>query len=178
MRREDCFYLGTLTRTHGKNGGLVAKLETDQPEHYSKMESVLIDLQDELVPFFISQSQALNNDQIVLKFDEVNWQQAQQMVGLELYLPLALLPKLDGKKFYYHEVEGFRVKDHKAGELGSVSYILERPGQPLFVIENGENEIFIPAIDDFIDTIDRSAKTITLNCPEGLIDIFTSKPQA
>ena len=174
MRIEDCFFLGNISRTHGKNGGLVLKLETDQPDKYYKMESVLIALQEELVPFFILESSPLKHDLLLVQFDEVNWEDAQRLVGLELYLPLSKLPRLEGKNFYFHEVEGFTAIDRNIGNLGQISYVLERPSQPLFVIAREEKEIFVPAIDEFIEKIDRQAKTVYLNCPEGLLDVFTS----
>ena len=58
--------------------------------------------------------------------------------------------------------------------VGIIKYILDRPAQPLFVIEKGDTELFVPAIDEFIDQIDRQAKKIYLNCPEGLFDVYAS----
>ena len=174
MRIEDCFFLGTISRTHGKNGGLVVKLETDQPEKYYKMESVLIALQDELVPFFITASSPLKDDQLLVTFENMNWQEAKNMLGQKLYLPLTQLPPLKGKNFYYHEVEGFMASDVQAGELGEILYVLDRSAQPLFVINRGGTELYIPAIDEFIVAIDRDSRTVLLHCPEGLLDVFTA----
>ncbi len=174
MRIEDCFFLGSISRTHGKNGGLVVKLETDQPEKYYTMESVLVAMHDELIPFFISEISVLKADQIIVTFEQVNWDEAKNLLGLSLYLPLSFLPTLKGKNFYYHEVEGFAVRDEQAGDIGTVQYVLDSSAQPLFVIDRAGTEIFIPAIDEFIVAINRDERTILLNCPEGLLDVFSS----
>jgi 16S rRNA processing protein RimM len=42
----------------------------------------------------------------------------------------------------------------------------------MFEIENGDVEIFIPMIDDFIKKIDRENKQIHVKTPEGLIDLY------
>jgi 16S rRNA processing protein RimM len=42
----------------------------------------------------------------------------------------------------------------------------------MFEIENGDVEIFIPMIDDFIKKIDRDNKQIHVETPEGLIDLY------
>lgn len=172
MQKEDCFFLGHISRTHGQNGALVAHLDTDRPEQYSKLESILLEVGSGLVPFFIRNISSYKNNQVLLVFEDVAKEEAKNLVGAELYLPLALLPPLSGKQFYFHEIEGFTAIDTKFGTIGTINYVLDRPTQPLFVVIHGEAEVFIPAIDDFIESIDREAKTIYLACPEGLLDVY------
>ena len=53
MKKEDCYFLGTITRTHGLQGNVVLKLDTDQPEMYNKLESIFVEVNGLLVPFFV-----------------------------------------------------------------------------------------------------------------------------
>ena len=93
-------------------------------------------------------------------------------MGSELYLPLSMLPKLEGTQFYYHEVIGFDVLDTRLGNIGKITAINDSGAQPLLKsIKNG-TEILIPLIDDFIIALDRANKTITLETPEGLVDLY------
>mgnify|MGYP001281586240 CR=1 FL=1 len=47
-----------------------------------------------------------------IKFEDINSEQeASSMINKEVYLPLENLPKLQGKKFYYHEIIGYNVVD-------------------------------------------------------------------
>lgn len=172
MRIEDCFFLGTITRKHGKDGGLVVKLETDQPQNYYNLESVLLDISGELVPFFLAETTVLKADQIRVFFDDFSPRETHTLIGKELYLPLSRLPQLTGKKFYYHEVEGFMAHDEVAGEIGMISHIIDRQPQPIAVVERDGKEIYIPAIDEFILSIDRAKKVMYFRCPEGLLDLF------
>lgn len=172
MRIEDCFYVGVITRKHGKDGGLVLKLESDQPENYYKMESVLLDNNGELVPFFIEEITVLKTDQVRVFFEDFSPRETHTLIGKELYLPLAMLPKLEGKKFYYHEIEGFKAVDAERGDIGTIKFVIERDPQPLVVVEQNEKEIYIPAIDEFIERIDRAEKVMYFQCPEGLLDLY------
>lgn len=172
MRIEDCFFLGTITRKHGKDGGLVIHLETDQPENYYKMESVLLENNGELVPFFIEELTVLKADQMRVFFEDFSPRETHTLIGKDLYLPLSMLPKLSGKKFYYHEIEGFKAVDSIAGEIGIIKFIIDREPQPLVVVEKNEKEIYIPAIDEFIERIDRAEKVMYFQCPDGLLDLY------
>ena len=93
-------------------------------------------------------------------------------MNCHLYLPLSALPKLEGNKFYYHEVEGFEVEDVRLGNIGTIQRINDSNAQPLFEIEKDGIEILVPLIDDFIVNLDRINKKIILNTPEGLVDLY------
>ena len=46
------------------------------------------------------------------------------------------------------------------------------PAQDLFQIKYQNKEILIPIINEFIEKINKDSKTIYLNTPIGLIDIY------
>lgn len=173
MRLEDCFYLGKIVKKHSFKGEVIIKLDTDEPELYSNMESVFVKLGNNLVPFFIEKSSLSRGTMLRVKFEDVSSEDdADAIMRSEIYLPLALLPKLSGNKFYYHEVIGFTIVDASFGEVGVIKNINDTSAQPLFEIDREGNEIFIPMIDDFIKKVDRENKIIEVETPEGLIDLY------
>jgi 16S rRNA processing protein RimM len=89
-------------------------------------------------------------------------------------LPLTLLPKLTGDQFYFHEIIGFKVVDRVFGEVGIIVKINETAAQPLFEIDREGKEIFIPMVDEFIKKVDRANKTIEVQTPDGLIELYLS----
>jgi 16S rRNA processing protein RimM len=175
MKKEDCFYLGKIVKKYSFKGELLAKLDTDQPDLYDNLEAVFIDLRGNLVPFFITSSQLHKSDLLRLNFEDVNSEaDADALIKSELYLPLDLLPKLDGDKFYFHEVIGFTIKDKNFGHVGVLLAINDSTAQALFEIDRDGIEILIPMNEEFIDKVDRKNKTIVVNTPEGLIDLYVS----
>ena len=107
-----------------------------------------------------------------LKFEDVDTESdADAILKSGLYLPLDLLPKLEGNKFYFHEVTVFILEDVHYGKVGVIDSINDASAQALFVVKTDEGEIFITMVDDFIEDIDRKNKKITVRTPEGLIDM-------
>jgi 16S rRNA processing protein RimM len=173
LKKEDCFYLGKIVKKYSFKGELLAKLDTDQPDLYDNLEAVFINLRGNLVPFFIESSQLHKSDLLRLNFEDVNSEaDADALIKSELYLPLDLLPKLEGDKFYFHEVIGFTIKDKNFGDVGILRGINDSTAQALFEIDRDGIEILIPMNDEFIDKVDRKNKTIVVNTPEGLIDLY------
>lgn len=173
MQKEDCFYLGKIVKKYSFKGEVLAKLDTDQPELYENLDSILVELRGDLIPFFIEQSQLHKSELLRIKFEEVDTEQdADSILKSDLYLPLEFLPKLEGDKFYFHEIIGFTIEDVNFGKVGIIKSINDSTAQELFEIDRDGIEILIPMNDEFIKKVDRDNKTILVETPEGLIDLY------
>ena len=176
MRKEDCFYLGKIVSRHGFKGDLLAKLDTDEPETYQHLESVLVALGNHLIPFFVRNSRLHKSELLHMHLEDVDSQkEAEELIGAELYLPLSLLPPLEGNKFYYHEVIGFRLQDAVHGDVGEIRAINDQVSQALFVADKDGKELLLPISDAFIQKVDRPNKVIEIRTPEGLVDLYLSQ---
>ncbi len=173
MRKEDCFYLGKIAKKYSFKGEVLIYLDTDEPELYENMESVFVEFNKNLVPFFIENSSLHKNDFLKVKFEDIETEaDADEIMGCEIYLPLSMLPKLEGNKFYFHEVIGFDIEDQRLGVFGKIVSINDSSAQPLFEVVNGSVEILVPMIDQFLVKIDRANKKVVMNLPEGLIEMY------
>ncbi|GAB1855206.1 ribosome maturation factor RimM [Flavobacteriaceae bacterium MHTCC 0001] len=173
MKKEKCFYLGKIVKKYSFKGEVLAKLDTDQPELYENLDAVFLDLRNNLVPFFVKHSQLHKTELLRLKFEDVDTEEdAEAIIKSELYLPLELLPKLDGNKFYFHEVIGFKIEDKNYGEVGIIKSINDATAQALFEVDRNGIEILIPMNDEFILKVDRKNKSILVETPDGLIDLY------
>ncbi|MBT4916196.1 MAG: 16S rRNA processing protein RimM [Formosa sp.] len=173
MTIKDCFYLGKIVKKYSFKGELLAKLDTDEPAIYENLDAIFIDLNSTLIPFFIEKSQLHKSDLLRLKFDDINNEEdAEALLKSDLYLPLELLPKLEGNKFYFHEIINFKLIDENFGLVGVVKGVNDTTAQALFEVDRDGIEILIPLNDDFIKKIDRTNKSITVNTPKGLIELY------
>jgi 16S rRNA processing protein RimM len=172
MRREDCYLLGKITRRHGLAGNVILKLDTDQPELYNKLESIFVEINGLLVPFFIERTSWSKNDALNLAFKNSSETLVDQSLGKSVYLPLASLPKLSGKQFYYHEIIGFDILDENGKECGVIRSVNDQTAQNYFVTNLDGKEVVIPIIKDWILEVDRDERFIKMQLPEGLIDVF------
>lgn len=173
MRKQECFYLGKIVSKYSFKGEVLVKLDSDDPELYESMESVFVSLRDSLVPFFIEQSRLHKSSLLRIKFEDVDSEEeADRIMGSELYLPLEFLPPLEGNKFYFHEVIDFTVIDQNFGKVGIITSINDTTNQALFVIDHKGTEILIPINDEFLTKVDREKKIIEVNAPAGLIELY------
>ena len=173
MRKEDCFYLGKIAKKFSFKGEVLIYLDTDEPELYENMESVFVEFNNNLVPFFIENSSLHKNDFLRVRFEDVSDEaEADRLMNCPIYLPLKMLPKLTGNKFYFHEVIGFEIEDKRLGVFGKIEAVNDSTAQPLFEVKNGDVEILVPMIDHFLVKIDRENKKVIMDLPEGLVEMY------
>lgn len=171
MNINECYCLGRITKPWGVKGQLVLFLDVDSPEDYLDLDSAFVEIKGQLVPHFF-RIDNINGNKAIATFEDLTPEQAGALVGHDLYLPLSLLPKLDGNRFYFHEVIGFRIVDAVHGDIGTLQQVLEYPAQPLFQIMKNGTEILIPVIDPVIKRVDRQDRTLYIEAPNGLIDTY------
>ena len=124
MDFDSCYELGYISKPHGLKGDVSIVIDADVPEAYKNLESVFIEQDKQLIPFFISRLKISGNKAILSLEESTSIETAQALKGSKLYLPLEFLPKLEGNKFYFHEVIGFTLEDVNFGKVGGVSKIV------------------------------------------------------
>ncbi|MCQ2321349.1 MAG: ribosome maturation factor RimM [Bacteroidales bacterium] len=172
MKKEDCFYLGRIAKTHGIKGEVTIKIDADDPSAYLDMKYFYLEYNKVLTPFFVEKL-IMSGDKFFATIQDVKTlEAAQAYVGKSVYLPLEMLPKLSGKQFYFHEVIGFALVDAEKGELGPIKEILEYPTQAIIQVFKDGKEVLIPILDEVIQKVDRKEKKLYVKAPEGLIDMY------
>jgi len=173
MLKSDCFYLGKIVSKYSFKGEVLIKLDTDEPEAYENLESVFISLGNNLVPFFIKKSRLHKSTLLRVRFEEIaDESDADRIMGSEIYLPLTMLPKLTGNKFYFHEVIGFTLIDSVHGDIGIIESVNDTTSQALFEVLKDGTQLLIPINDEIITKVDRDNKTIYVTTPLGLVDLY------
>jgi 16S rRNA processing protein RimM len=174
MEKDQCFQLGSIIRKVGTDGRVLLLMDTDNPKHYIKTESVFVELHGKLVPFFVSSFRLQPSSQAHIKLEDIDLpEQADMLIGTDVFLPLDKLPVLSGTNFYYHEIIGFTVVDlNTSSEVGLIRDVLENSPNDLFwVAADGNPEIYIPVSDDWIVRVDRENRKIEMTLPEGLTEV-------
>ena len=173
MNKADCFHLGYVAKLHGFKGEVSLFLDVTNPEDYETLDSLFIEINGQLSPFFIQEFKLKNKGFAAVKFEGVNSENdARILLRKNLFLPAQILPPLSGKNFYDHEVVGFTVIDESFGEVGIIETIIDLQVNPLIQIMNGSKEVLVPLIEGIVENVDRKNKTLTINAPAGLIELY------
>ena len=146
-------------------------LEQDAPEDFSAIESVFIEQDRRLVPYFI-ENISDQGKKAFIKFEDVNSaDDAAKISKSTVYIERSLRPKSGQGEFYNDEVVGFEVHDEEKGLLGQVREVMQAGPNRLLVVVHNERETLIPVHGPFITSVNKTKKRISVNLPEGFLDI-------
>ena len=173
MKQDELFQLGKIVRTFGTKGEVIFQIDSEILSRIKKLESVYLKINENLVPFFIELLQPKAKGQAMVKFLDVDsTDDASLLAGCDIFIPIAMLPKQKGTQLFSVEIEGYTVIDATLGETGTVRTVLKMPQQALLAIDFNGKEILIPIVDEIVKNIDRKTKTIHIEAPEGLIELY------
>jgi 16S rRNA processing protein RimM len=172
MQRDSCFQLGQLIRKVGNDGRVLLEFDADDPALYLNLESVFVEINKSLIPFFIESLRMINRTEAHLKLEDVDsGEEAEILIGSAVFLPIEVLPELSGTHFYYHEVIGFELRNQEGQSAGVVTDILENGPNDLFRLNLNGREVLIPVADDWIIQVNRIERYILMNWPDGILDL-------
>jgi len=148
---------------------MVLHIDSSTPQYFKNLESVLLEIGTELVPFYFSERGKLNGKKLIIKLEDVSPEQASRFVGCTAYLPNEMLPK-QAEGFYDKAIVGYSVSANDL-TIGAILEVIENSSQNLFVVEGEEREYLIPAVEAFIQNVNHDEKIVYLDLPEGLLEL-------
>jgi 16S rRNA processing protein RimM len=168
IRAEEVYKIGRLGKSHGVKGEVSFQFDDDIFDRVDA-DYLVLDIDGILVPFFMEEYRFRNDSVCLVKFCDIDTQQrAQELTGCDVYFPRALAEEAEDVPSLASLV-GFEIVDASNRKvIGTIADIDDSTVNILFEMENG---MLIPANDDLIEDIDAEQRTITMNIPEGLLDI-------
>jgi 16S rRNA processing protein RimM len=172
MLKKNCFFLGTVVAKYSFKGEVLIKLDTDDPSAYQSLQSLLIEQEMGLVPYFVERAKLHKTQLLRTSIEDVkNEIEADKLIGKAVYLPLNQLPKLDDDKFYYHEIVGFEVIESSRGVVGKITDVNDTSSQVLLEVDHKQKTVLIPLVDDLLQKVDKKNKKLHISIPDGLLDL-------
>ncbi len=175
MKKEETFYIGYISKTRGLKGELQIYFDFEDYQELD-LDLLFVELNGKLVPFFVAAAKIHENRTGYFFFEDIDHiDKAQALCKKKVYLPLDKKPQRPEGEFYFTDLVGFVAIDEQLGTLGEIAQVMEYPQQYLASVNYNGTELLFPLNDEFIVEIDEQAKTLLLQLPEGLLDIYLDK---
>jgi 16S rRNA processing protein RimM len=114
-----------------------------------------------------------HNQRVVLKFEGYDTMTAAQgLVGGRLVIADADVEPLAEGQFFERQIIGSEVLTSEGETLGLITRIMRTGGTDLLVLRGVDGrERLIPFADEICKEVDLAAKRITIDPPDGLLDL-------
>ncbi len=85
-----------------------------------------------------------------------------------IQVPRGTVPVLPDGQYYECDLVGLAVQTEQGQPIGVLEQILELPGNHVFVVRQGANEILIPAVKELVSAVDLERRVMTVHMIDGL----------
>lgn len=161
-----------FNKPHGIHGELQFTFNDDI---FDRVEAeYLVCLLDGIfVPFFLDDYRFRSDSTALVKLEGVDTaERARMFTNVEVYFPTKYVEEeTKPEELTWDFFVGFRVEEVHHGYLGEIIEVDNTTINTLFIVNYGDEELLIPAQEDFIVSMDQKHKVIILELPEGLINI-------
>lgn len=172
MLKEEAFYIGYITKTKGLKGEVQLFFEFEDYESLD-FDVLFAEMNGKMVPFFVKSHKIYPNSTGLFYFDDIDHiDKAEILIKKKIYLPLTQMPERDDDDFGFMDLKGFLTVDESLGELGEIIEINEFPQQFVATVVYKGKEVMFPLNEDFIVEIDDEEQILTVDLPEGLLDVY------
>ena len=168
IREEEVYQIGKLGKTHGVKGEISFLFDDDVFDRVDA-DYLILKVDGILVPFFIEEYRFKSDTNALIKFEDIDTQErARELTGCDVYFPRALADS-DEEGMSWAEIVGFGIVDANTGQTaGKIASVDDSTLNILFELEDG---LLIPASEELITDIDKENRTITIDIPEGLLEL-------
>ena len=171
ITQDEVFKIGKLIKPHGIKGEISFDFDNDI---FDKVDCpyLICHIDGIFIPFFIEEYRFKGRETALMKFEDIDSEvKASRLKSLDVYFPRTYLENDEESDIEYtwNYFIGFRVIDSKLGDIGIIEAVDELTINILFLVKNGNEEILLPASEDFITEVDDKNKLLKMDLPEGLI---------
>jgi len=164
------FLVAKIVSAEGDKGFLKIDSFSDSPERFAKLKNVYIDFWGEKKLFSL-QSVKRKKENILIKFKNFDDKESVEvLIGREVFIDSKDVLKLPKGHYFIHDIIGSNVIRNGV-EFGKLTDVYSLTSNDVYVIRktNGE-EILIPAIHEFIESIDTLNKVLILKSGEDFYE--------
>jgi len=173
IREDEVYQAGILNKPHGTKGELQFTITDDAfMASDDELEFIFCKIDGILVPFYVEEYRFRSDTTMLLKLEGIDTEsQARSLTGVEVYDKRDLRTPAPDEALTWSFFKGCTAEDVHAGMLGQIVEVDNSTVNTLFIIEQGEKELMVPAQEAFIITIDREKRHLVLDLPEGLLTL-------
>lgn len=169
IKEQEVYKIGVIGKAHGVKGELSIQIDDDVFDRVDA-EYLVLKLDGIFVPFFMEEYRFKSDSVALVKFEGVDTQErARELTGVEVYFPRELAEQDEEAELSYAALVGYTLIDNNSGNpVGTIAYVDEQTINIMFELEDGR---LIPASEELIVDVDQKNRTITLDIPEGILDL-------
>jgi len=175
---NDYVHIGKMVAAHGVAGQVILEHALGKPISFKGITTLFIEKNtSSFIPYFIVTASAKTETLTHLQIEGITTREATTLlIGKKVWMPQVEFQKLVNKNSPL-ALMGYMVQE-KGKSLGIIQEVIEQPHQLLVTILYQGQEAYIPLHEESLKGVDHVKKTVSVELPDGLLDLYSSESSA
>ena len=171
INREELVKIGQFRKPHGTKGEITFSYTSVIDNPFTICPFLICEIDGIFVPFRIENQRFISDSTAYIKLKNINSdQQARKLAHKEVFYPKKHINENAGNdSSTWDYFIGFTITDEQLGKIGRIIDVDKTTINTLFIVERENEEILIPAVEDFIIQINEDQEELIVALPEGLV---------
>ena len=175
ITREELIAIGHYNKPHGVAGELSATVDVEI-DVLGALSCLVSEMDGIYVPFFVNSLRPKTSETVLLTIDGINSEQeAARLVNHDIYaLKREFRQESDDADADGYPLDyfiGFELQDSDGTRVGEIVQVDEQTENAIFIVDDGEGELLLPASDVLIVEFDLDKKVMVMDLPQGILDL-------
>jgi len=165
-------YLGKIVKTRGLRGDLKILPWTWSLDRFQFLEGIWIQLEGGDLKYFAIKRSRTEGGMAYLRLHECPTRElAEPLIGGELFVDVTERDELPESMYFIDDLVGCKVECEIHGNIGIIEEILDQSAQDIWLVKGKHGVVMIPAVKEFVKSVDIKTKLIKVILPDGLVDM-------
>ncbi len=162
--------IGRIVGTSGVEGIIKATAYSGIPERFLQLKSLYV-FSDEGYRGYVVKSAVVKQGQVLLQLKGITTREAAKaLVGKEIFVPEDQRIEPPEGYYFLDDIVGLTVFDTAGNKIGKVTDVIAHAANEVYVVREGDREVLIPAVRQFVKEINIPEGRMVVELIEGMLE--------
>jgi 16S rRNA processing protein RimM len=170
-KQQTLYAIGRIGKAFGVRGEVVVHVMTPSAARFKKLKHVHVGLTAEEARLVAIESARVDERGVRIRFVGMpDRTSVERLKDNLIFVDENELLRPKKGSYFIHEMIGLKVLNESNDEVGVVKDVLRLPAQDVYVVESEGREWMLPAVKEFIRSIDVAGKILRVRLIEGMME--------
>lgn len=166
---QELVNIAKISGTHHLQGALKAASVLEDTEVLNGAKVIVENSIGTQKIFTVSRAERINEKMLIIEFEEItSVNEAKKLLESKIYVRREQLGNISEDEFYLVDLIDMNVVTVEGENIGKITDVFSTAAHDIYVVNEGENEIMIPAVDEFVQEVNFEKRVVTVKLIEGM----------
>jgi 16S rRNA processing protein RimM len=166
---QDLVNIARISGTHHLKGAIKATSILEDVEVLNGAKVIVENSIGVQKLYTVLSAERINSKIIIMELEGIiSVNEAKKLIECKIFLKREQLGDISEGEFYLVDIIDMEVITEDGEKIGKVSDVFTTAAHDIYVVQDGDNEIMIPAVDNFIKEVSFEKRIITVKLIEGM----------